>query len=362
VSRGVLAFALLAACARPAPPPLPSSSPPPPPPPIEPSALPPLAGGVELIVTPDPDGHPAFIRAIRSSDHTLRLAMFHLTDALAISELIAAQQRGVDVRVILDGASKLNAHALAVLTAAGVSAKKSSPAFSITHEKALVVDDAIALVTSINLTNTARDTRDLGLVVRDPGVIAELTAVFDADWANADTGGSATPRLSEPHLIWSPIDSETRLAGLAASAHTTLIATVENLGDADISNVFAAAARRAVVVRLIVPACDKDPHPERNYRYASDLAKAGVQVRVMPAPSSPRVPYMHSKMLVADGERGYVGSVNFSRNSTQYAREVGLLFTEPDALAQIAQIFEHDWQVAQPPAAEPPADCPRVGD
>jgi phosphatidylserine/phosphatidylglycerophosphate/cardiolipin synthase-like enzyme len=67
-------------------------------------------------------------------------------------------------------------------------------------------------------------------------------------------------------------------------------------------------------------------------------------------------------MLVADGERGYVGSVNFSRNSTQYAREVGLLFTEPDALAQIAQIFEHDWQVAQPPAAEPPADCPRVGD
>ena len=60
------------------------------------------------------------------------------------------------------------------------------------------------------------------------------------------------------------------------------------------------------------------------------LRRGGVAARVMPYPATPRHPYMHAKMMVADDRRAYVGSANYSVNSTTLARELGLLFSEPD--------------------------------
>jgi phosphatidylserine/phosphatidylglycerophosphate/cardiolipin synthase-like enzyme len=224
------------------------------------------------------------------------------------------------------------------------------------------IDRKRAFITAINLTRPVAVTCDFGIATSAPGVVDEIERVFEADLANAASQGAATPALREPALVWSPVSSRAKLIGLIASATRTLDVTVENLGDPAIGDALAAAAARKVAVRLIVPACDKNPDPLHNFPYAKKLAAACVAVHVMSAPESPERPYMHSKMILADGATAYVGSVNFSVNSTTKARELGVIFANPGAAATIAGTFAADWSQAiaipdPPPACVGPSDA-----
>ncbi|HEX4449890.1 MAG TPA: phosphatidylserine/phosphatidylglycerophosphate/cardiolipin synthase family protein [Kofleriaceae bacterium] len=319
---------------------------------------------LQLLVTPAAD-HAPFVRAIDGAKASVDLAMFHLTDVTVVDALMRAAARGATVRVILDGRSlqdKKYAIQANALRAGGASVRPSSAAFSITHEKAMVIDKTIAFVTAINLTRDAASTRDFGVITRAPGVIADVEALFDADWANAAGSAGVTPAQREPSLVVSPTSSRAKLVGLIASAQRDVIATVENLGDPSIANALIDDAKRGVRVRLIVPLCDKNPDPLYNLVPARRLAGAGVLVRMMPAPADgydAAHPYMHSKMIQIDAATTYVGSENFSINSLAKARELGLVFANSTAAQTIGSAFEADWTAAAPPPADGiQPDCP----
>lgn len=319
-----------------------------------------FAADIQLFVAPA-DGHKTAIAAIASAAKSVDMVMFHLTDYAVVKALIAARKRGVAVRIILDGAS-LASSKFSVpanrLKAVGADVRGSSLAFSITHEKALVVDGARALIMSMNMTGGAARTRDYGVSTAEPGVVREWESVFAADWANAEDGGSRTPALSRPDLVWSPVNSRARLVALADSAKTELAAQVENLGDPEIMGAFIAAAKRGARVRVLVPECDLNKDPLFNYPHLKRLAAGGVQTRVMPHPSTPERPYIHAKMMLADRARAYVGSVNYSSNSTTRARELGIIVSQAGAAKKIAETFERDWSAAVPVPDPLPADCP----
>jgi phosphatidylserine/phosphatidylglycerophosphate/cardiolipin synthase-like enzyme len=315
---------------------------------------------LQLLVTPSPEGHQPFIGAIDGAHASVDLAMFHLTDEAVVAALVRAAGRGVRVRVIVDGKgleARANRGAFEQLTAGGVQARPSSAAFSITHEKAMVVDGQVAFVTAINLTRDADRTRDLGVVTRRPEIAAAVEELFEADWQNAEGRGHVTPRDLPASLVVSPTGSRARLVGLIASARRELLLTVENLGDPEIDRALAEAVRRHVAVRVIVPMCDKNPNPLYNLPAARELATEGADARVMPAPETPDTPYMHSKMILVDGTTAYVGSVNFSTNSTTKARELGIIFANAAAAAQIRALFDTDWAHAVPPPADSAATC-----
>ncbi len=346
----VFAVVLLALCTcpgaqRPAPPP---------------AFVPLVDDHLVLLVTPSPEGHQPFIRAIDGAHRSIAMTMFHLTDEQVVAALVRAAGRGVDVRVIVDGkslTSKGSKRAFDRLAAGGVTVRGSSPAFAITHVKAMVVDGDTAFITAINLTNDGDRTRDLGIVTRDRAIVEDAERLFAADWQNAATRGHATPEQREASLVVAPTTARPRLAALIASAHRELLVTVENLGDPQIEDALVAAARRGAKVRAIVPLCDKNPNQLYNLPAAQHLAAAGIDIRMMPAPETAEQPYMHSKMILADGGAAYVGSVNFSVNSTTKARELGVIFTNAAAAAQIRSLFEADWTHAVPPPAERPAKC-----
>ena len=54
-----------------------------------------------------------------------------------------------------------------------------------------------------------------------------------------------------PYLVWSRVNSEDRIAALAASATKTLVVTSENLGDGPIQKAMTDAVTRGVEVRVI---------------------------------------------------------------------------------------------------------------
>jgi len=97
------------------------------------------------------------------------------------------------------------------------------------------------------------------------------------------------------------------------------------------------AARHGVSVRLILPG-SADTESAGGAR----LKAGGVQLVYVCAP------FIHAKVIVADGRLAFVDSENFSATSLDENREVGLLLSDGTALATIATTFERDWAVGEP--------------
>lgn len=289
--------------------------------------------------------------------------MFHLTVPDIVDALIAAKTRGIDVRIILDSKNLDNRASGAIaqrLVDRGIDVTRSSPAFSITHVKAFVVDDTRAVVMSLNLTRPFDHTRDYAVVTDDAAVVADFLKVFDADIDNAAHRTGKTPDgLTSTALVWSP-ESEARISQLIDSAHATIIASTENLGDKAIHAAFTRAENRGVKVRVLVPMCDLGSDPTRNLKFVGELDHAHVDARVMPAPATREQPYTHAKMIIVDGTQLFLGSTNFSENSTRHARELAIIVGDHAVISAVTTAFEADWRFAAPPPP-PKAEnvCPR---
>ncbi|MEO7114056.1 MAG: phospholipase D-like domain-containing protein, partial [Polyangiaceae bacterium] len=206
--------------------------------------------------TPSPEGLKPVADAIASAHSSIKMIMFHLSEKSIISALIEARSRGVDVRLILDAKnleSKTSQKIVNELKNAGIVVTPSSPEFSITHAKAMVIDDKRALIMSLNLTTIFEKTRDYAVTTEDPCVVREFLSVFAADVSNSAARTKMTPPLSCPSLIWSPVNSESRLVAMIDSAKTSIVASSENLGDKAIDDAFVKAAARGVKTRVLAP-------------------------------------------------------------------------------------------------------------
>lgn len=310
--------------------------------------------------TPSPQGLKPVADAIATARTSIKMIMFHLSEKSIVRALIEARARGVDVHLILDAKnleSKSSQKIESELKNAGVVITPSSPEFSITHAKAMVIDDKRAVIMSLNLTTLFAKTRDYALTTEDPAVVHEFLSVFDADVENASARTKNTPPLSCPSLIWSPVNSESRLVGLIDSAKTSIITSTENLGDSAIDTALAKAAARGVKTRVLTPLCDLNPNPLLNVPLVRELDAEKVDARLMPGPSSPELPYIHAKMMIVDDTRAYVGSINFSENSTRHARELGIIFEDKSAITQISADFEADFAKAILPPDDTAGAC-----
>jgi cardiolipin synthase len=175
-----------------------------------------------------------------------------------------------------------------------------------------------------------------------------MESVFMADWQNATKNTKNTPAIKSPFLVYSPINSEERIVALIQSASKTIDLEVENLGDEEIQKALVTAAQKNVQVRVLVPLCDKNFNPFHNVKYIEDMQKKNIQTRVMPSPATEKMPYMHSKMILVDGQSIYLGSINFSNNSIKKARELGIIFSNQDVANQISDEYKKDWLQAIP--------------
>ena len=333
---------------------------------------------VSFFSTPE-DLHQTWLNKINGARKTIRMEMFHLTDP-AIVQALRAKTSQVEIDLILDsgnlsdpGTDQIKNEILTDRPNIHAYPSSGGPdGFTQTHTKAMIVDGNVALITSINLTGNAPVQRDYGIETSNGKIISEMTDVFNADIRNSENAQNHqqpvrfTPEdVGQGDPIWSPVDSESRLVSLIEESvkipdgpDRYLDATVENLGDVAIENALSDAAKNHVKVRIIVPQCVLGANGPRNYGFFQFL-KNGVQYKVMPHPSSPHQPYMHGKMIVLGNGRAYVGSVNFSKNSTQGNRELGIIFTSRQVGKQIDDVFREDWlQAAEVPDPSDIPTCP----
>jgi cardiolipin synthase len=286
------------------------------------------AGGpVALVVEPDA-GPDAIIDLIAGARASVWIEMYLLTDARAVSALTDRARAGCDVRVILEPAPYLNEDAnqpaFAALAAAGAAVRWSSPRFSYTHAKALIVDHARLAVMTLNLTGAGlAGNREYAALDDDPVDVSAAEAVFDADAtaALADGGG---------RLVTSPDTSRAVLTDLIEKATASLAIETEELTDPAIVAALLAARARGVRVTLAWPG------PADGGAAFASLAAAGATVRAVAAPG------IHAKVVVADARALYVGSANFSPTSLDRNRELGLRLDDGALARRVAATVADD--------------------
>ena len=292
-----------------------------------------------LIILPDDSAQPV-LDAIYAAKHSVRIKMFAFSHQPLLDAVVAAHQRGVSVKVMLnperrDGETD-NDRARDVLQHFGIEVRPSNPAFDLTHEKSMVVDDEHAFVESLNWTDeNFSETRDYAVVTPSRREVAEIVDCFEADWAREefDPGGGA-------HLIWCPTNGRHRMADFIDGAQHTLFVQNERYQDPVIIERLVRAARRGVKVHVMARAA--------HHLKANKLLEGVSGLRILDDVGIKihRLKHLklHAKMILCDHERAIVGSINFSPGSLDHRRELAIEVDDHQLLKRVNEVAHHDWK------------------
>ena len=296
-----------------------------------------------LLVLPD-DSPGGILKAIAGASRTLCVKMFVFSDPDLLKAVIAAKRRGVGVRVMLNPARRDgeddNAECRKALHTAGVEVKDSNPDFGLTHEKSMVVDDTVAFVKSLNwATKNLTETRDYAVSTEHPKEVREVLECFEADWNRQ----SFAPG-SHPHLIWCPINGRDRIAEFIDRANHRLFIQNERYQDPIIIERLVRAATRGVKVHVMA----RPPHALKKEKLLEGvgglriLDDVGIKVHKL------KHLKLHGKMLLADGLRAVIGSINLAPGSFDDRRELAIEIHDDDVVERLHKVSHHDWEHSHP--------------
>ena len=292
-----------------------------------------------LIVLPDDTAKP-ILDAVASAEKSLNIRMFLFTDPTLLGAVIAAKRRGVLVRVMLNPARRSgeseNEESRKTLIAAGIEVRDSSPAFALTHQKSMVIDDATGFVESLNWeTRDLTETRDYAVVTTHRTEVAEMVACFDADWQQEKFEPDSSSRL-----IWCPNNGRERTAAFIDSAKESLWLQNERYQDTVIIERLVRAIERGVRVHIMA----RPPHTLKKDKLVEGVGGLRIMHDVGAKIHRLKGMKLHGKMLLADERRAIVGSINLSPGSFDARRELAIETDAHHVVKRLVQTSHRDWE------------------
>ncbi|MBN1872300.1 MAG: phospholipase D family protein [Candidatus Omnitrophica bacterium] len=138
---------------------------------------------VTVLFSPEDDCGRRILQCIEGAKESMELAIYHITSRPLAQALVRAKERGVTVRVFIDGdnaddqyskATYLKRSGLDVLTEKGV---------GLMHNKFCIIDDKIVITGSFNWTNSADLKNDENLLIIESEKIARKYRLqFEKYW------------------------------------------------------------------------------------------------------------------------------------------------------------------------------------
>ncbi len=317
------------------------------------------------------DAYPLMLAAINNAKRTIALTSYIFrSDRIGhefIDALANAVQRGVLVRVLLDGFGS----GIFLATSYHLFRKQGVPVAQFMnsilpwkmqvlnlrlHKKALVIDGQTAFVGGLNIAaeNTSRPRHKV--IVRDThfkmsgSVVKQITSDFINDWLFA-TGEQLdeTIWISETQeigtvlsrvIVSGPDQDADKLSLVLLSAISTAqksikIATPYFLPDEGLMTALQLAATRGVDVQIVIPLhSNHTPMDWAMNAHVSPLLLAGC--RIWKAP----LPFDHSKLMIVDNTWCLFGSPNWDTRSLRLNFEMAIEAYDPKLAAQLSFIIE----------------------
>jgi cardiolipin synthase A/B len=295
-----------------------------------------------LVVLPDDSVKPV-VDAIHGASKSLRVKMFVFSDPALLHAVLAASKRGVQVRVMLNPARRTgeedNETTRKDLLRGGIEVADGNPAFQLTHEKSMVVDDTTAFVQSFNwATKNLTETRDYAVVTSHKEEVREIADCFEADWHRQRFQSGERSRL-----VWCPGARE-RLGRFIDEAKHTLFLQNERYQDTVVIEHLVRANRRGVKIHLMA----RPPHTLKQDKLVEGVGGLRIMDDVGIKVHKLKHLKLHAKMLLADGIAAIVGSINLAPGSLDERRELAVEVRDDDVVEKLQSIAHHDWKHSRP--------------
>lgn len=296
-----------------------------------------------LLVFPD-DTVQIILDAIDNAEKSIRIKMFIFSDPNLINAVIAAHKRGLDIKVMLNPARRNgeeeNEETRTLLVKAGIEVKDSNPFFGLTHEKSMVIDEKIAFIKSLNWeTKNLTETRDYAIITSHPFEVEEIILCFESDWNRKEFNPGEGARL-----IWCSSNGRDRIARFIDDAKHTLFVQNERFQDLIIIERLVRAASRGVKLHIMV----RPPHTLKKEKLIEGVGglrimdDLGIKIHKL------RHLKLHGKMLLADGCRAIIGSINLTPGSFDDRRELAIEVHDPEIVERLKKIAHLDWENSHP--------------
>jgi cardiolipin synthase len=312
----------------------------------------------------------AMLQAIEESLYSVCLATYifetNRSGLEFIDALVAAQQRGIEVCVLLDGVGEWYSlpRAGSLLKREGIRVARFIPPHLLppsihinlrNHRKLLIVDGAIGFTGGMNIGDrhlrqqppASNETADIHFQILGP-VVEQLQAVFDEDWqfaAGADRRQATAVPVRAGNAICrvvtdGPNEDLGKLSmiitgAVALARKRVAIMTPYFLPPPELINSLQAAALRGVEVSVILPQRSNLPMVHwatRNMLW--ELLQYGIRVYYQPPP------FAHSKLLLIDDNYAHIGSANLDPRSLRLNFEIVVEVFDRDFVRQLGEHFE----------------------
>jgi phosphatidylserine/phosphatidylglycerophosphate/cardiolipin synthase-like enzyme len=296
-----------------------------------------------LIVMPDDTGKP-ILDAIEAAQESIRIKIFLFSEPTLIAAVIAAHQRGVKVRVMLNPARRSgepeNETTRETLLKAGIEVLDSNPAIDVTHEKSMVVDGKVAFIQSLNWEiRNFTETRDYAIVTTHRHEVDEVVQCFDADWERKpfDPG-------EDSHLIWCNINGRNRVAKFIDETKETLFLQNERYQDEVIIERLVRAVHRGVKLHILA----RPAHTLKKGKLVEGVEGLRILQDLGAKVHKLKGLRLHGKMMFADNARALIGSINLAPGSFDSRRELAIAVDDEEVARRLHQVVHHDWEHSTP--------------
>ncbi len=340
-----------------------------------------LAGNELDILKNGDEAYPRMLDAIARAKQSVVLSSYIFDyDSIGkafVNALVAAKERGVEVRVLIDGLGIAYAIGMAkpdrMLKNQGVkTARFLSTLFSAdtrfinlrNHRKILSVDGELAFLGGINIREgnmleTARKhpTQDLHFEIRGP-VIDQINTVFEQDWQFACEESLHLPRWRAAAnqaskticriIVDGPDDNYQKLElslleAINGAREAIRIITPYFLPDDKILAALRLAVLRGVNAELIVPS-------NNNLRVVGwamranqkKLIEIGINLYLSPEP------FDHSKLMIVDNDWSLIGSSNWDARSLELNFEINMECCSEQFVERCLEVFKEKQATATP--------------
>ena len=296
-----------------------------------------------LVVFPDDSVRP-ILDAIDQATTSLRIKMFVFSDSRILAAVVRAHRRGLHVRVMLNPARRdgktENQETRRHLAAAGIEVIESTPAFEVTHEKSMVLDEKSAWIMSLNWeTRNLTETRDYAVVTSHSHEVREIVECFEADWTRRPFNPG-----KHSHMIWCVGNARQRISQFIDDARNTLWVQNERYQDPLIIERLVRAARRGVKVHVMA----RPPHSLKQEKLIEGVAGLRILDDVGVKVHKIHDLKLHAKLMFADRARAIVGSINLAPGSFNSRRELAIEVRDRDVIDRVHTVVQEDWKNSGP--------------
>src|SRR6185436_3157277 len=272
-----------------------------------------VAGNSVTILENGDDIFPAMVRDILQAKKSVNLETYIFqpdrAGRMVADALIAAAQKGVEVRLLVDAWGSSYKDLKKEFDTAGVKAQKFRPIrpFAIhkigrrTHRKILVVDGRIAYTGGLGIderwlgdARNADEWRDTQVRVEGP-VAAQMQSIFSEDWTFTTgeilAGETFYPAVKPAgdvlaQAVKASLGDATSLSkmlyfvAIESATQSILIQNAYFLPDTQVREALVAASKRGVDVQIMVPGRNIDLPMVRqaSWRHYGELLEAGVRI------------------------------------------------------------------------------------